>query len=93
MKREKNERVEAYYEILLKFANSLQHKITNSFLIIVFKYKLQPYMCVATVGMKRKTLQQYKEVALVCEEGISKAKAISNLLVPQNIKTILAQEA
>jgi hypothetical protein len=42
---------------------------------------------------EEKTLQQYKEVALVCEEEISKVKVISNLLVPQNSKTILAQKA
>jgi hypothetical protein len=29
---------------------------------------------------------------LVCEEGISYAEAISNLLVPQRIKKILAQK-
>jgi hypothetical protein len=29
---------------------------------------------------------------LVCEEGISKVKAISNLSIPQNNKTILAQK-
>jgi hypothetical protein len=61
MKQEKNERVEAYYEKLLKLAKSLQHKITNSFLIIIFKYILQPYMCVAIVGMKRKLCSNIKK--------------------------------
>jgi hypothetical protein len=42
--------------------------------------------------MKRKTLQQHKEVALVCEEGIFKVKAISNLLLPHNNKTILTHK-
>jgi hypothetical protein len=51
MKQEKNEKMEAYYEILLKFANSLQHMTTNSFLIIIFKSRLQPYMRVAIAGM------------------------------------------
>ncbi len=40
MKHEKNERVEIYYERLLKFASSLQHKTTYNFLIIVFISKL-----------------------------------------------------
>jgi hypothetical protein len=31
--------------------------------------------------MKRKTLQEQKEVTLVCEEGIFEVEAINNLLV------------
>jgi hypothetical protein len=38
--------------------------------------------------MKRKTLQKHKEVALDCEEGISKVEATSNLSIPQSSKTI-----
>jgi hypothetical protein len=64
MKQEKNERVEIYYEKLLKLANSLQHKTID-------RIGLQPYLHVATIGMKRETLQQHKEATLVCEEGIS----------------------
>jgi hypothetical protein len=40
--------------------------------------------------LKREILQQHKEATLVCEEGISEVKTISNLLVPQSSKTILA---
>jgi hypothetical protein len=57
MKHEKNERVEIYYERLLKLDNSLQHKMINNFLTIVFKFGLQPYLRVAIAGMKRKTMQ------------------------------------
>jgi hypothetical protein len=32
--------------------------------------------------MKIETLQQYKEVALVCEEGIFEVEAINNLSIP-----------
>jgi hypothetical protein len=32
--------------------------------------------------MKRETLQQHKVTTLVCEEGISKVKALSNMLIP-----------
>ncbi len=74
--------MEVYYERLLKLANSLKHKTTHNFLNIVFKYGLQPYQHVATTSMKRKTLQEQKEVALVCEEGIFEVEAINNLLVP-----------
>jgi hypothetical protein len=56
MKQEKNEKVEVYYERLLKLANSLQHMTTNSFLTIIFISRLKPYMCVATISMKRETL-------------------------------------
>jgi hypothetical protein len=82
--------MEIYYERLLKLANGLQHKTTNSFLTTIFKSRLQPYLCVATIGMKRKTLQQHKEVALVCEKEISKVEAVSNLSIPQSSKKILA---
>jgi len=56
MKQVNNERMEVYYERLLKLANSLQHKTTNSFLIIIFRFELQPYLCVVTTSMKRETL-------------------------------------
>jgi hypothetical protein len=54
----------------LKLANNLQHRTTNSFLTTILKFGLQPYLHVATIGMKRETLQQHKELALVYEEGI-----------------------
>ncbi len=76
--------------ILFKSANNLQHKIIDSFLTIVFRTGLQPYMCVITTSMKKKTLQQHKEITLVCEEGIFEVKAISNILVPQSSKIISA---
>jgi hypothetical protein len=40
MKQEKNERVEVYYERLLKLTNSLQHKTTNSFPIICLQIRI-----------------------------------------------------
>jgi hypothetical protein len=49
--------MEVYYDRLLKLANSLQHKTTNSFLTTILKFILQPYMHVPTTNMKRKTLQ------------------------------------
>jgi hypothetical protein len=82
MKQEKNERVEVYYERLLKLVNNFQHKTIDSFLITIFKFGLQPYLHVTIASMKRKTLQQQKEIALACEERISKVKIISNLLIP-----------
>jgi hypothetical protein len=40
--------------------------------------------------LKREILQQHKEATLVCEKGITEVEAISNLLVPQSSKAILA---
>jgi hypothetical protein len=84
--------VEVYYDRLLKFTNSFQQKTTDSFLTTVFYFGLQPYLHVATVSMKRKTLQQHMEVTLVWEEGISEVEAINNLLILQNSKTILVKK-
>jgi hypothetical protein len=82
MKHENNERMEVYYERLLKLANSLQHRIIDSFLTTIFIFGLQPYLCITIVGMKKETLLQHKETTLVCEEGIYEVEAISNMLVP-----------
>jgi len=48
--------VEVYYERLLKLANSFQHRTTNSFLTIIFRSGLQPYLHVATIGMEKEIL-------------------------------------
>ncbi len=37
---EKNERVEVYYERLLKLANSFQRETINNFLTIIFRFRL-----------------------------------------------------
>ncbi len=74
--------MEVYHEILLKLANTFQHKTTYSFLTIIFIFGLFSYLRVAIIGMKRKTVQQHKEATLVCEEGIFEVEAISSLLLP-----------
>jgi len=84
--------MEVYYERLLNLANNLQHKTTNSFLTIIFRFGLQPYLQVIIVGMKRKTLQQHKKIVLVCEEGINEVEVINNILVPRISKIVLAQK-
>jgi hypothetical protein len=56
MKHERNEIVEVYYERLLTLANSLQHKTINSLLTIIFRFGLQPYLCVAIISTKKETL-------------------------------------
>ncbi len=67
-------------------AHGLQIPTTNNFLITTFKARLQSYLKIVTTGMKWSTLQQHKEVATLCEEGMIIAEARSALLVPQNTK-------
>jgi hypothetical protein len=40
MKQQNSERMEDYYERLLKLANGLKHKITDNFLTIIFSFGL-----------------------------------------------------
>jgi hypothetical protein len=63
------ERVEVYYDRLLKLANYLQVKATNVFLITIFIVNLQPYFRLTTIGMVRDTLIKYKETAIIYEES------------------------
>jgi len=49
--------MEIYYDRLLKLIDDLQHMTIDSFRIVVFRFGLQPYLHVATIGMKRETMQ------------------------------------
>jgi hypothetical protein len=40
VKQEKNEKVEVYYERLLKLTNNLQHKTTDSFMSLDLDYNI-----------------------------------------------------
>jgi hypothetical protein len=86
MKQEETKRVEVYYERIQKLVHGLQILTTYSFLTIVFKAGLQSYLRIVTIGMKRSTLQQHREVVMLCEEGMFIVEARSALSVPQNIK-------
>jgi hypothetical protein len=81
--------VEVYYEWIQKLAHGLQVPTTNSFISILFKMGLQSYFKIITIRMKRSTLQQHKEVAMLCEEGMITAKTRSASSVPQNIKQVV----
>jgi hypothetical protein len=61
------ERVEVYYEHLLKLANCLQVKAIYVFLMTIFITGLQPYLKLAAIGMVRDTFIKHKEVAIICE--------------------------
>jgi hypothetical protein len=63
------ERVEVYYERLLKLANYLQVKTIDVFFTTIFKVGLLPYLRLAIAGMRINTLVEHKEVVVVCEES------------------------
>jgi hypothetical protein len=52
----------------------------------VFKAGLQSYLLIVITRMKRSTLQQHKEVAMLCEEVMTTIEVRNALLVPQSIK-------
>jgi hypothetical protein len=60
-----NEKMEVYYECILKLVNCLNHKANNNLPTTLFWLKL-----IAIVGMKWDTLFLYKEVAVICEENM-----------------------
>ncbi len=63
------ERVEIYYECLLKLTNYLWVKAIDVFLTIVLIVTLLLYLKVATISMKKNTLIEHKEDVIVCEES------------------------
>jgi hypothetical protein len=69
LQQEVGEWVEIYYEHLLKLINCLQLKVTDVFLITIFKACLQPYFLLATTSMKKDTLIKHKETTMICEES------------------------
>ncbi len=63
------ERVEVYYECLLKLTNYVKVRSTNVFLTVVIKASLLPYLRLTTTSMERNTLIEHKEAIIVCEES------------------------
>jgi hypothetical protein len=88
MKQEEIERVEVYYEQIQKLAHSLQVLTIDNFLITMFRASLQTYLRIATSKDEVVTLQQHKEVGMLCEEGMITTKARSALSIPHNTKQI-----
>jgi hypothetical protein len=64
------EKVEVYYKRILKLANCLQYKANDRLFTIIFRDSFIPYLRVATVGIKRNSLFEHKEVAVTCEESM-----------------------
>jgi hypothetical protein len=82
MKQEEAERVEVYYERIQKLAHGLQILPKDSLLTIVFRVGLQSYLKIVILKMKRSTLQQHKEVVMLCEKNMTTTEVRSALLVP-----------
>lgn len=86
------EQVEVYYACIQKLARGLQTSMTNNSLTIVFWVGLQSYLRLTTIRMKWKTLQLHKEVAMLCEKGMTLIEAQNALSVPQINKIIATSE-
>jgi len=76
------EKVEVYYESILKLANCLQHQVDDNLITTFFRACLQPYFQIATTGMKKDTLFKHKEVIITCEEIIRNANEYHKLFKP-----------
>jgi hypothetical protein len=87
LKHESIEKVEMYYEKLLKLANSLQTLTTANSFTTMFQSGLQSYLRIVVAGMKWKILQHHKELVLICEKDISMPEALNTLFVPQTTWT------
>jgi hypothetical protein len=48
----------------------------------MFRVGLQSFFKITTAGMKRSTQQQHKEVAMLCEEGMTIVETRNALLIP-----------
>jgi hypothetical protein len=73
-----DEKVEVYYEWILKLANCLQHKVDDSLLGV----GLIPYLRIAIEWMKRNTLFKHKEFAITYEEPMENVAEYQKLLEP-----------
>jgi hypothetical protein len=88
MKQEGTERVEVYYEWIQKLAHGLQIPTIDNFPTTVFIASLQSYLRITIAGMKRSTLQQHKEVVMLCEERMTNVETRSALSIPQSTKHV-----
>jgi len=82
IKQKNDEKVEVYYEQILRLANCLQHKMDNNLLTTFFRVGLVPYLQIATIGMKRDTLFEEKKSMVTYEEMKTNAKEYQKLLKP-----------
>jgi hypothetical protein len=81
--------VEVHYEHLLKLANCLQVRGTYVFFTTIFKVGLLLYLRLTTTGMKRGTLIEHKEVAIMFEENELVSLNYNVLLTTPKANTII----
>ena len=70
------EKVEAYYERLMKIANLLKMNHDDRSLITYFRLGLLSHFKIATAGMAKSTLRRQLQSALQVEEGLSESDYI-----------------
>jgi hypothetical protein len=75
-----DEKVEVYYEHILKLANYFQHQTYDNLLTIFFWTCLQPYFWIAKVEMKWDTLFEHKKDVVICEESMGNANEYRKVL-------------
>jgi hypothetical protein len=68
-----DEKLEVYYECILKLTNCLQHQVEDSLLITFFRGNLQPYLRITILGMKRDTLFKHKKIVITYEKSMGNA--------------------
>ena len=67
----RDEKVQQYYERFAKLVNSLQKSPDDGFLVTLFRGGLLLELIVATASMKRETLADQLDAAILCEDGMS----------------------
>jgi hypothetical protein len=77
-----NEKVEVYYEWILKLANYLQHKANDNLLTSFLGVGLLPCLWIAIERMKQDTFLKHKKFAFTCEEPIEDVEEYQKLLEP-----------
>jgi len=74
-----DEKVDIYYERILKLVNCFQHKADNSLLTTFFRVGLVSFLRITTTRMKCDTLFEHKEFAINFEETIVDAEEYQKL--------------
>jgi hypothetical protein len=69
--------------------NKLHVRATNVFFTTIFRVGLLPYLKLVTIGMKRNTLFEHKEVTVLCEENIPITLKYNALLTTPKASTMV----
>jgi hypothetical protein len=77
-----DEKMEVYYERILKLANCLNHKVDVSLFMTFFQVRLVPYLRVTITRVKRDTLFFHKNVTMTCKTNMGDVNEYWKLLEP-----------